>query len=77
MVLKNFGGLLKRIFWGQFLQVALCSALFVLFLAAYPGHGLGASVCFIYNAVPVLLLIRIISELPPFFGTRQGFLVKV
>jgi len=84
MFFKKLFGLLKRISVGQFLQVTLCSALFVLFLAAPHGHGLGAFVCFVYNStvyivygIPLLLLIRIMSELPPFFGTRQGFLVKV
>ena len=84
MFFKKLFGLLKRISVGQFLQVTLCSALFVLFLAAPHGHGLGAFVCFVYNStvyivygIHLLLLIRIMSELPPFFGTRQGFLVKV
>lgn len=49
--LKKLFGLLKRVFVGQFLQVTLCSALFVLFLAVPHGHGLGASVCFVYNSI--------------------------
>lgn len=44
---------------------------FVLFLTAHHGHGLCASACFIYKAVPLLFLIRITSELLPFFGTRR------
>lgn len=60
----------KEYLWGSLFRW-LFAVLFVLFLTAHHDHGLCASVCFIYNAVPLLFLIRITSQLLPFFGTRR------
>lgn len=61
--------MLKRIFVGQFLQ-QLFAVPSVLFLAAHHGRGLCVSVCLVYDAICLFVLI-ITSELPPFFGTRR------